>query len=336
MAVSFFPQQVSQVSNSTKLDGFPSQGRHIRVLSIDGGGMRGVVPATILAELEAELINKSGDPNTRLVDYFDFFTGTSTGGILTCLYLLPDEQHPGRPRFSAKEVLELYQMEGPKIFYRSWKRRLTSMMGFTREKFDSRQMEKMLHRFMGEARLKDLVKPCRIPAYDISSQESFFFSSCEAQRSQAADYAVWQVAQSTASAPIYFEPTVALAADGSRRTLIDGGVFATNPSLSAYHYLQQHTQCTTTLWYPWVQAAWQRLIVQMTFGRKESYVVGSRCLTSSVPPKSIAQSSKYVKSWAVGRTSTSAGIPNLWESMRRWTMCPVSRYKALTSSRNST
>lgn len=215
------------------------QKSNFRVLCLDGGGMRGIIPATILAELEDLLIEQYEDPSIRLVDFFDFFAGISTGGILTCLYLMPDPKQPDRPRFSAREVLNLYCNEGKKIFYRSPKRRLTSMMGFAKEKFDSKQMTKMLKEFMQETRLKELIKPCIIPAYDIEEQCPFYFSGTEAKASLRADYPVWQVAQATASAPVYFGPTLVKAADGTTKPLIDAGVFAKNPALDCYHYLQQ-------------------------------------------------------------------------------------------------
>ncbi|MEL7425385.1 MAG: patatin-like phospholipase family protein [Bacteroidota bacterium] len=219
----------------------------VRVLSIDGGGMRGVIPATILAELEDLLIAETGEASTRLVDYFDFFTGTSTGGILICLYLLPDPQNPTRPRYSAREVLALYTQQGPLIFYRNLKRRLTSMMGFTKDKFDSAQMAKMLRRFMGEAPLSSALKPCLIPAYDISQQAAYCFDSHLAKQKQSSNFPIWQVAQATASAPVYFEPMVVQAQDGSRRTLIDGGIFANNPSLTAYLHLQGNLPSATPI-----------------------------------------------------------------------------------------
>lgn len=217
------------------------EAKNIRILSIDGGGMRGIIPATILAQLEQALIEKTQNPATRLVDYFDFFTGTSTGGILTCLYLLPDTQNPHRPKYSAQEVLDLYTEQGPLIFERSLKRKLTSLMGFTHEKYDSRQMAKMLRHFMGETRLDQLIRPCLIPAYDISQQAAYYFTRDGARQRSSDNFAVWQVAQSTASAPVYFEPTVAQAEDGSLRTLLDGGIFANNPGLLAHSFLSKST-----------------------------------------------------------------------------------------------
>jgi patatin-like phospholipase/acyl hydrolase len=62
-----------------------------RILSIDGGGIRGIIPGQILVILEEKLKAKTGNENARIADYFDLIAGTSTGGILTCAYLTPDK-----------------------------------------------------------------------------------------------------------------------------------------------------------------------------------------------------------------------------------------------------
>ena len=59
----------------------------VRILSIDGGGIRGIIPAVILNYIEKGLQRQSGNPNATLADYFDLVAGTSTGGILACFYL---------------------------------------------------------------------------------------------------------------------------------------------------------------------------------------------------------------------------------------------------------
>ena len=52
--------------------------------------MRGIIPATVLQYVEDQIIKKTGNPNARIADYFDFIAGTSTGGILTAFYLTPN------------------------------------------------------------------------------------------------------------------------------------------------------------------------------------------------------------------------------------------------------
>ena len=69
----------------------------MRILSIDGGGIRGILPGQILVALEEKLQKKSKNEAARIADYFDLVAGTSTGGILTCLYLCPGEKDPTRP-----------------------------------------------------------------------------------------------------------------------------------------------------------------------------------------------------------------------------------------------
>ena len=58
-----------------------------RILSIDGGGIRGIIPGQILVALEQKLKERTHNDNTKIADYFDLIAGTSTGGILTCIYV---------------------------------------------------------------------------------------------------------------------------------------------------------------------------------------------------------------------------------------------------------
>ncbi|VAH13439.1 unnamed protein product [Triticum turgidum subsp. durum] len=96
----------------------PSQGRLITVLSIDGGGIRGLIPSTILACLESKLQELDG-PDARIADYFDVIAGTSTGALVTSMLAAPGENK--RPLFEAKEINKFYLDNGPKIFpQRSW------------------------------------------------------------------------------------------------------------------------------------------------------------------------------------------------------------------------
>ena len=105
----------------------------MRILSIDGGGIRGIIPGQVLIALEQKLQQLSGDPNKRLADAFDLIAGTSTGGILTCLYLCPD-QGTKRPKFSAAQAVDLYLQHGDNIFDVSLFKSIESLGGITDEK----------------------------------------------------------------------------------------------------------------------------------------------------------------------------------------------------------
>ncbi|PON31791.1 Patatin-related protein [Parasponia andersonii] len=85
----------------------------ITVLSIDGGGIRGIIPGTILSCLESELQKLDGE-EARIADYFDVIAGTSTGGLVTAMLTAPDENK--RPLFAAKDINDFYLEHCPKIF----------------------------------------------------------------------------------------------------------------------------------------------------------------------------------------------------------------------------
>ncbi|KAI5015872.1 hypothetical protein ZWY2020_059411 [Hordeum vulgare] len=93
---------------ATKQDG------ELRILCIDGGGIRGLIPAKILEYLEAELQRIEGSSTARLADYFDYIVGTSTGALVTTMLAAPDKDN--RPLCTAKEIIDLYLEEGAGIF----------------------------------------------------------------------------------------------------------------------------------------------------------------------------------------------------------------------------
>ncbi|KAH7511489.1 hypothetical protein FEM48_ZijujUnG0008100 [Ziziphus jujuba var. spinosa] len=94
----------------------PVHGSRVTILSVDGGGVRGIIPAVILSYLEAKLQEIDG-PNARLADYFDVIAGTSTGGLVSAMLAAPDDQHyPPRPLFDAKSIVDFYMDKCPSIF----------------------------------------------------------------------------------------------------------------------------------------------------------------------------------------------------------------------------
>lgn len=203
----------------------------IRILSLDGGGIRGIIPATILAYVEAELKEKTENPKARLSDYFDFITGTSTGGLLSFMYLCPDET--GKSKYSAIDALKVYLNEGDEIFDVSLLKRIISLNGISDEKYPEKPLEKQLLKYFGDQQLSELLKPCLIPSYDIRNRKAFFFTSLEAQ-DKVYDFYLRDAARAATAAPTYFEVSKIYSIYGAPHVLIDGGVFANNPALCAY------------------------------------------------------------------------------------------------------
>lgn len=209
----------------------PKKNKLTRILAIDGGGIRGIIPGVVLGILEKKLQKLSGEPGARLADYFDLMAGTSTGGILSCCYLLADSE--GRPKFGADEIVELYFKHGGEIFKRSLFHRIRTASGVLDEKYPDKGLRKTLKRYLGDALLSQQLRPSLITAYDIEQRRTHFFTSQDAHR-KGNDFLARDVAWSTSAAPTYFE--VARVKDDLNRdyALIDGGMYAGNPTLCGY------------------------------------------------------------------------------------------------------
>lgn len=190
----------------------------MRVLSIDGGGIRGIVPATVLAALE----ERTGRPVCEL---FDLIGGTSTGGILALALTRPaGDGRPG-PRWSAAEIVALYRDEGPRIFSRSLERRVTSVEGLLDERYSNGPLREVLERYLGETTVDQALTGVFVTTYDLVARKPKFFKSWR----EDAGVPMAVAAEATAAAPTYFEPVAV-----GDAALIDGGVFAGNPAMCAY------------------------------------------------------------------------------------------------------
>ena len=181
----------------------------MKILAVDGGGIRGIIPALVLAEIE----RRSG---RRIGELVDLVAGTSTGGIIACALTRPDP-------LPAIAVAAIYEEEGPKIFDRSLLKRIRSVDGLLDERYDSAGLVAALEKHLAGVRLADADPPVLLTAYDIERRRAVLLRTGESDASMV------DAAHATSAAPTYFEP---VAVDGA--ALIDGGVFATNPSVCAY------------------------------------------------------------------------------------------------------
>src|SRR5512133_1894263 len=176
-----------------------------RILSIDGGGIRGIIPGQILVALEEKLRKTTGKPEACISDYFDLIAGTSTGGILACALLCPGSEKPKKPRFTAQEVVDLYMERGDEIFSVPVFHKLRTAFGVLDEKYPSNGIDEALNDYFGNTKLSMMRKPCLIPAYDITRRKGHFFTSHDAKKNPAKDFLIRDVARATSAAPTYFE-----------------------------------------------------------------------------------------------------------------------------------
>ena len=125
-----------------------------RVLSIDGGGIRGMIPALVLAEIE----RRAGKP---AVDQLRPRRGHLHGRILACGADEPGAG--GRPRYAANELAALYEQEGPNIFDRSLLKTTTSPEGNLDERYPTHPLQSILERYFGKARLREALTRVLVP-----------------------------------------------------------------------------------------------------------------------------------------------------------------------------
>jgi patatin-like phospholipase/acyl hydrolase len=188
-----------------------------RILSLDGGGIKGAFTASVLTEIEREI----GGP---IGDYFDLIAGTSTGGILALglAYRIP-----------AKTIRDFYRDMGPAIFPATGP---LGMPGFFRQLFGPKHshatlraaLEKVLqNRKIGEAKNRLI-----IPAYDAIGGRIFLLKTAHDPRFKYdIDALAVDVALATSAAPTYFAAAPFPAHEGA--SFVDGGIWANNPVLAA-------------------------------------------------------------------------------------------------------
>ncbi len=188
----------------------PEKPARFQILALDGGGIKGLFSAAVLAAIEEDL-------GISVVDHFDLITGTSTGGIIALALGLGM-----RPR----EIVEFYLSQGPAIFPTHLS--LKKLQHWLFRKFHSAPLEDALRHHFGDKRLADCTKRLVIPTYNLGDDDVYLFRTPHAERLRR-DYKVpvWKVALATSAAPTYFP--CCRHVDNLR--LIDGGVWANNPTL---------------------------------------------------------------------------------------------------------
>lgn len=191
------------------------------VLSIDGGGIRGLIPALVLKEIESKM-------GKAISELFDLIVGTSTGGILS-LGLTKDDGS-GAAKYSAEDLSLIYQKHGEEIFPHSIWKRISSLDGIAGEKYSAKGLEDLLQEYFIEEPLGNALRPVMVTSYDIENREPIFFKSWS---DKCASILMKSAARATSAAPIYFEPAL-IEVRGQKRALIDGAVYINNPAVSAY------------------------------------------------------------------------------------------------------
>ena len=206
-----------------------------KILSIDGGGIRGIIPAMIIAEIE----RRTHKPICQL---FDMIAGTSTGGILALALAKPHPHHPQIPHYKASDLINLYRDNGERIFNQSLIAKISTFYElFAAPKFPSDGRKSVLEEYLGkDTRIEEALTEVLITSYETELRMPVYFTSNkETEKTSGLDFhrvcrgiRMVEAAMATSAAPTFFEP-VAVPTDNKPNglySLIDGGVFANNPT----------------------------------------------------------------------------------------------------------
>jgi patatin-like phospholipase/acyl hydrolase len=188
------------------------------ILAIDGGGIRGVLPASLLTTLEQHT-------GQDIASMFDLIVGTSTGAIIATM--LSRNIGTGEPAYTAGSIRRLYIDHGNKIFQKKAQKSLSSFFGLADEKYSSDGLKDILNTYMGNCTLGDSIVPTMVTAYDITNREAGIFKSWDSRHKALP---VTDCVLASTAAPTYFEPTL-VGTGAETSSFVDGGVYANNPSL---------------------------------------------------------------------------------------------------------
>lgn len=206
------------------------------LLSIFGGGIKGIIPAKVISHIEEKMREISGNSELKIAEKLDLLSGTSTGGIIALSLAMEGENKT--PALNASSVLDLYLTKGSKIFYHSPEYVIRSMFGLDEAKFPEKSLESVLEEYFQDRTLLNLVKPVLVAAHNIKTGSLFFFTSHDISKT-GRNFYLKDAARATSAAPTLFRPakiTSIPPVDGMPEdyTMIDGGVFANNPVLCAF------------------------------------------------------------------------------------------------------
>ncbi|CAJ1948038.1 unnamed protein product [Sphenostylis stenocarpa] len=209
----------------------PSYGNRTSILSIDGGGIRGIIPATVLEYLENAL--KKKDPDTSLAHYFDVMSGTSTGGLMATMLAAPNPSDSNHPLFTSSQIVRFYKTYGPKIFE---PRFFPSC-----PKYNGKFLPYLIDSILKETRLNQTLTNIVIPTFDQRRVMPVIFSNFKLKTETYLNAKLSDICLGTSAAPTYL-PSHKFKNEGVYFNLVDGAMAANNPAVVAVSEVIQHSE----------------------------------------------------------------------------------------------
>ncbi len=189
-----------------------------KILSLDGGGLRGVSSLTILQKLEEKV-------GRLLYEEYQLISGTSTGGLISCCLALG---------MKVGDILELYLKYADTIFphHNGFIEHLMEVKNIAAPKYSPAGVEKVFNIVLGDKKMSDLKTDILIPSYDLNAGRPLFFKS---RNTDKFDFKLYDICRATSAAPTYL-PSYSF----SGFDCIDGGIFCNNPSLASLAEILKH------------------------------------------------------------------------------------------------
>jgi patatin-like phospholipase/acyl hydrolase len=200
--------------------------KKVKILSLDGGGLRGIVPVLILKRIE-EMTGK------KIHELFDVIVGTSTGGIIACG--LSCTKDGVTPLLTIDKLIELYTTKGDVIFPAK-KNFITKTIGginsIFNPKFSPKGLDGLLTEYFGDLTLIDTLVPVIVTSYDVKNNEPLIFKTRNAVWDKNLYNAkLKDVCRATSAAPTFL-PSYEMEYGGKSRICIDGGIYINNPAMA--------------------------------------------------------------------------------------------------------
>jgi len=225
--------------------------RQVNILSIDGGGIRGIIPALILNELETLISQHKKD--LPLCRAFDLMAGTSTGSIIALGLSAPqyapnyDPYNPAgsekprylkKPLFTAADLVQIYIEQGIEIFPRWIFNQLKTVRQAFTEKYNSGRYYAILDSILKERTVQDALSNVLVTTYDLAEARPLIIKKRPyrlAQKGKDPNFYMRDAIMGSSAAPTFFEPIQVRTVNGEGpHVLVDGSMFANNPAMCAF------------------------------------------------------------------------------------------------------
>jgi patatin-like phospholipase/acyl hydrolase len=198
----------------------------ITILSIDGGGTKGIIPAILLSQFEHATAKKTAQ-------LFDFMVGVSTGSLVVSLLATPNAE--GTSHYTADEIVKLFEEKSPDVFAASFMHKFKTISGLIGPRFESGGMERLSQLYFRETTMSQLLSHVAIFAYDLNKKGVVMFTNWRSKQADTSYYNVRNVIQGTTAIMSYFSPKELVDTNGDNKYLLaDASFVVNNPSAMAF------------------------------------------------------------------------------------------------------